>query len=201
MPTDLATAAMERLDHVARQIEHKWGVDRLERLVPPELRVRFERQRDLLRQAMLTGEANVVAAQAEGMSRAWQALDKAATAGGAEPLAVTVWECRSPDTGGVIALVRTGAEARLVAKGREVWMLEEVALLIERLGKSFRQARAAFPGAQLVDLRPAEAGHGQQPRREGRDSRRERAALDALHRLGDPDLDDAIPFEVPLALQ
>jgi hypothetical protein len=176
VPTDLATAAIERLDLFVASLEQRWGVDRLARLVPPELRVRFERQRDLLARAMAEGDAQVIALQAEGMRRAWQALDKAATAGGAEPLAVTVWECRLPTTGQVVAIVHTAAEAHLVAQDREVWTLGEVALLLEHLGDGLRQARAAFPGAELAGMRRAE---------DSVPGTRERTGREAAERCGD----------------
>ena len=90
------------------------------------------------------------------MTRAWQALDKAATAAGAEPLKPEIWECRLPASGKVVAIVRTEAEARHVVKDRDCWSLAEIAVLIERLGDDVREVKAAFPGAAVIDVRPRE---------------------------------------------
>ena len=77
------TTCLERLDEVAATMERCWGIDRLPRLVEPELRLRFDRQRAKLEQAIAADHAEAIIVQAEGMTRAWQALDKAAAAAGA----------------------------------------------------------------------------------------------------------------------
>jgi hypothetical protein len=156
VPTDVAAAAVDRLDHVARSLERKWGHDRLRLLVDLELAVRFDRQREKLNQAVTADNADAIKIQAEGMCRAWQALDQAATAAGAEPLNPEIWECRLPASGKVVAIVRTEAEARHVAKDRDCWSLVEIALLIERMGDGVRQVKATFPGAAVIGLRPRE---------------------------------------------
>ena len=137
-------------------MERSWGIGRLPRLVDPDLRLRFDRQREKLNQAVTADNADIIKIQAEGMARAWQALDNAAAAAGAEPLAPVVWECRLPASGKVVAIVRTEAEARHVAKDREVWSLAEIALLIERMGDGVRQVKATFPGASVIDVRKRE---------------------------------------------
>ena len=152
-----ASAYIERLDEVARQhAERRWGIGRLPRLVDPGLRLRFDRQREKLNQAVAADNPGIIKIQAEGMARAWQALDKAATAAGALPLKPEIWECRLPASGRIVAIVRTEAEARHVAPDRECWSLAEIALLIERLGDGVRQVKATFPGAAVIGLRPHE---------------------------------------------
>jgi hypothetical protein len=143
-----AAAAVDRLDDVASRMERKWGIGRLRLLVEPDLCLRFDRQARKLEAAIAADDAAAILVQAEGMARAWKALDAAATAGGAEPLSPAVWEMKLPASGEVVSLVRTEAEARAVAG--ECWTLPEVAVLLERLGP---EARAVYPGARLVALR------------------------------------------------
>ena len=134
-----------------RAMEARWGVGRLRLLVDLDLATRFDRQRDKLRHAIAADDPILMLTHVTGMQRAWLALDAAATAAGAEPLAPTIWQCQLPASGKVVSIVRTAAEARAV--DGEAWTLDEVAVLIERLGDDLRQVHAAFPGAELVEVR------------------------------------------------
>ena len=117
------------------------------------LRIRFDAQKAKLDAAIAAGQETYIRAQAEGMRRAWLALDRAATEDGAQALAPEVWECVLPASGEVVSIVRTEAEAHHVAHDGEVWTLAEVAVLIERLGDQVRQVRRRFPGAAVVEVR------------------------------------------------
>src|SRR6476620_9931273 len=89
-------AMVEGLDQVAIAMERKWGVDRLRLIVSDFLRAKFDEQKDRLDDAIQSGEERYVAAQVEGMKRAWSALDRAAHDAGEQPLAPEVWECVLP---------------------------------------------------------------------------------------------------------
>src|SRR5262245_16824412 len=52
-------AALDRLDHVAREAERKWGIGRLRLLVDDELRAKFDRQARLLDDALWGSPASV----------------------------------------------------------------------------------------------------------------------------------------------
>jgi hypothetical protein len=133
-PELMIKAILDGLDEIARQMERKWGVGRLRLMVSDVLRIKFDAQQAKLDAAIATDQESYIRAQAEGMRRAWLALDRAATDAGAEPLAAEVWECVLPATGEVVSIVRTEAEAHHVARESEVWTLAEIAVLIERLG-------------------------------------------------------------------
>jgi hypothetical protein len=152
-PEVVIRAILDGVDEVARQMERKWGVGRLRLLVSDTLRIRFGAQQAKLDAAIATDEPVYIRAQAEGMRRAWMALDRAATEAGAEPLAPEVWECVLPATGEVVSIVRTEAEAHHIARESEVWMLAEIAVLIERLGNGVRQVKRTFPGSTVVEVR------------------------------------------------
>ena len=104
-------AMVDGLDQVAIAMERKWGVGRLRLLVSDFLRAKFDEQKDRLDAAIQSGEERYVAAQVDGMRRAWSALDRAAHDAGHQPLAPEVWECVLPSTGEVVSLVRTAVEA------------------------------------------------------------------------------------------
>jgi hypothetical protein len=156
-PSDYAIRAiLDGLDHLALDIERKWGVDRLRLLVADHLRARFDAQKDKLDAAVVANEERYVRAQAEGMKRAWAALDKAAIEAGARPLSPEVWECALPSSGTVVAIVRSSAEARHLAGERVVFSLEEVARLIDDLPAAVLETKRVFPGAKVARVGPPE---------------------------------------------
>jgi hypothetical protein len=156
-------AMVDGLDQVALAMERKWGVDRLRLLVSDELRAKFDEQKDRLDQVLATGNEAFVRAQVEGMRRAWEALDQAAREAGETPLAPHVWECVLPDTGEVVSLVRTEAEAHHVARAGRVFTVAEVAILIAALGNGVLEAKKEFPGVTVTSIRrkhPVDWLHG-----------------------------------------
>src|ERR1700749_2246308 len=85
-------AYIDGADETAAEMESKWGADRLRLLVSPELREKFDRQRYLFTQAIWHGDLEAVRREAGRMVNAWQALDRAATDAGKQPLSPLVWE-------------------------------------------------------------------------------------------------------------
>jgi hypothetical protein len=146
-------AMVEGLDELAHAMERKWGVGRLRLIVSDFLRAKFDEQKDRLDAALQSGEERYVAAQVEGMRRAWSALDRAAHDTGAQPLAPEVWECVLPSTGEVVSLVRTETEAHHVARECRVFTVAEVAILIEALGDGVLAVKHSFPGATVTGIR------------------------------------------------
>lgn len=153
-------ALVDGLDVIAHHMEGKWGVDRLRLLVPDVLRARFDRQKDLLDEAIHDGRPAYVAPQVEAMKRAWAALDQAATENGATGLAPEVWECTLPSTGETVALVRTDAEAHHVARDRRAFTVAEIGMLIDRLGTTILNVKRLFPGAAITAVSKNTVGDG-----------------------------------------
>lgn len=150
-------AYLDGADHLAVEMEAKWGVDRLRLLVTPELRERFDRQRVKLNTAMRTGELADVQREAGRMCAAWRALDAAAEQAGAQPLSPNVWEVALED-GTVAAIVRDNADAHAVlAEGRavHVWTLAEIARIIHGF-PALAKAKVVWPGAYVVAARPVD---------------------------------------------
>ena len=146
-------AMVEGVDQVAISMERKWGVGRLRLLVSDLLRAKFDEQKDRLDQAIAGNHEGYVRIHTEGMRRAWQALDRSAREAGETPLAPEVWECVLPDTGEIVSLVRTEAEAHHVAREGRVFTVAEIATLIAGLGDAVLEAKKQFPGAAVTAIR------------------------------------------------
>lgn len=151
-PEYVIRAIVDGLDQVAHAMERKWGVDRLRLLVTDLLRAKFDAQKDKLDAALLSGRETHVRAHAEGMKRAWAALDKAAAEAGHKPLSPEVWECVLPTRGEVVAIVRTEAEAHHVCREARVFTLAEIARVIEALGDAVLGVKQVFPGAAITRI-------------------------------------------------
>jgi hypothetical protein len=156
-PSEYAIRAIiDGLDQVAVEMERKWGVGRVRLLVSDLLRAKFDAQKDKLDAAIATNQEQYIRAQAEGMKRAWAALDKAASDAGHPPLSPKVWECLLPSSGEVVAVVRTEAEAHHVCREMRVFSLVEIGRLIEALGPTVLEAKRVFPGATVSGIRKPE---------------------------------------------
>lgn len=147
-------ACIDDLDQVALAMERKWGVGRLRLLVGVDLCARFDAQQEKLDAAIATSNAGFVHTQAEGMKRAWAALDQAATSTGQKPIAPEIWECVLPSSGEVVALVRTEPEAHAVAQHQRVFTTAEIGRLIDGLPGAVHAVKRAFPGAEITSVRP-----------------------------------------------
>jgi hypothetical protein len=155
-PDYVIRAALDGVDLLAHEMERKWGVGRLRLLVSDLLRAKFDAQKDRLDAAIETDREPYVRAQAEGMRRAWAALDVAATEAGHAPLSPEIWECVLPSTGEVIAIVRTEPEAHALCRDCRVFTLDEIARLIDGLPKGVLEAKRIFPGATVARVRKKE---------------------------------------------
>lgn len=149
-------AHIDGVDHVASEMERKWGVGRLRLLVTADLRERFDAQREKFNRAIWSHDLEAVSVHAPAMVRAWQALDREATECGCAELEPVVWEGRKPD-GTVMAVVRTPAEAHAVtADGRhtEVWTLDELIRVATANGAQIiGDVMKVFPGARVEEVR------------------------------------------------
>ena len=143
----------EGLDHLAKQMETKWGVDRLPLLVSDQLRAAFYQQKDLLDEALSSGDLALIDIQVGGMKRAWEALDQAATQSGQSILSADIWEVKLPVSGRIVAFVKTSAEAQAIARpDLETWTVSEIAQLIDGMDENVRAVKQLFPGAEVTAI-------------------------------------------------
>lgn len=149
-----AQAILGPLDAVASQMERKWGIGRLETLVPEEWALKFHSAAGKLNAALLAADMNAIRERAEIMRRGWVKLDELATAAGAQPWqSADVWEVRSPG-GRVYAIARTDIDQRNAAMkdGVACYTLAEVARILEAWDEDNMVSilKAEFPDARLV---------------------------------------------------
>jgi hypothetical protein len=101
-----ADAILAPLDRVATDMETKWGIGRLETLVPEDWAWKFQSAADKLTLAIYARDMNAVRERAEVMRRGWVKLDELATEAGHQPWGdPDVWEVRTPK-GRVYAIAR-----------------------------------------------------------------------------------------------
>lgn len=147
-------AALDEADALEVELELKWGRDRLRLLVDTELREKFDRQRYLMSQARWKGGLEDVRRESARMVKAWNALDKAAEAAGAQVLDPAIWEV-CLDDGTVATIVRDPQLAnRVLAEGRKinVYTLDEIANMISAFPDVVK-AKKSFPGATVLQTK------------------------------------------------
>ena len=146
------------LDEVARQMEAKWGIDRLPGLVSTETAARFGSALEKLERAIDANDPGEVQARADILIRGWKALDREATERGAETLPRESWAFRIGDQ--PAAIVQNEASAAVVQEmhpGAAVYTLEEIGRLVElainELAPRVAEAKGIWPGAEVADVR------------------------------------------------
>lgn len=157
-PNDAAIAgALLPLDNVAMEVEGRWGIDVLPRLVSPATAGKFESARKKLDDAIASGDAAEVARRAGVMIRGWRALEAEAhtlARPGLEP--GEFWSVRSDDDVPYLFVmheVETGPAAKAYPDHR-VWSMREVVrILASHELTAVQQAKDIFPGATVAAVK------------------------------------------------
>lgn len=147
---------IKSLDLIAREMELRWGVERLERLVEPDIGQKFVAQRDKLNEAIDRRDEPSIKKHAEAMSRAWKALDKIATEQGSKTINPDdYWEMRHPRAPEItVRLVRTMEEMPKDAPGDVAYVSADE--LLDFVPPMVIKAKQVFPGARVIELKPSE---------------------------------------------
>lgn len=151
--------ALKPLDKLARDMEAKWGIDRLPELVPPEMAAKFGGALGQLQVAMRTDDLTSVQRFVANVMKGWQAMDAAATAAGHQPTAPECWPVRIGEQRAWI--VRDPGMRALIngePQGSVTYTLDEVGrLLALALGSgaaTINGTKDLFPGATVREIRP-----------------------------------------------
>jgi hypothetical protein len=151
-PPDYVTRAIiDGVDHVALEMERKWGMGRLRLLVPDLLRAKFDAQHDKFDAAIQLDSEAEIKKHGEAMKRAWQALDEAALRDGHLPKPPEVWEI-TLENGNAAAIVQDAAAVSMVPDGQLVFTLAEISRLIDALGSVPLETKRIFPGAEVQQV-------------------------------------------------
>lgn len=150
-------AAIQPVDGIAHEMETKWGVGRLLKLVSVETAAKFGSAKAKLDKAINEDSHQEVEKKASVMVRAWKALDKEATEAGHKPLEVNALVAED-DSGNAFTVVSTLAEATKIVKDGvkgHVYTLPEIARIIEWWEKRGRlgEIKDYFPTAQISAFR------------------------------------------------
>lgn len=147
-------AALDALDHIAAQMETKWGCGRLRLLVDNKDDVAaFDRQRFKLNEAIREGTLKQLTDEAGRMCNAWVALDEEAEAAGKVRLDQDIWEVTMSD-GSVVGIVQSWTpdiEGKVTADGRAlvIYSLDDIAMLLEA-HREVLTAKRTWPGAKVT---------------------------------------------------
>lgn len=151
------------LDEVARQMEAKWGIERLPALVSEGTAKKFGMARDYLDQQLGAnddgaGDLAAIEAAAANLRKGWLAMDAEATAAGAPTFDPVAWSLTI--AGRPAAIVRDPAAAATIQQmdtHRTVYTLAEVGNLLGvalgAVAPTIAEAKATFPGA-TVSMKP-----------------------------------------------
>ena len=149
---EAVTDALRPLDRIAVEMEGKWGVGRLVRLVTPDMAARFGSAKDKLNEAIRSNDGQAVANRAAIMIRGWQALDKAATEAGCEALPLRTVAVQHNGRAYVVAW--DGGDVHKAAKlsrtPENVVSVHELLVAYEALRNRLDGVKQAFPGAEVV---------------------------------------------------
>ncbi|WP_390549851.1 hypothetical protein [Qipengyuania sp. MTN3-11] len=160
MILDTMQDIVRTVDEHAREMNRRWGFNRLPHLVPLEWTERFVSQKRKWEMAVFecVGDPRPepyeqMRKHGDAMIRAYDKLDELALVAGKSPAAPGTWEFELPD-GTPIALVRTRAEIGQVEREPkvQVWCLEEIGQIIAKFPELVLATKSAFPHAEVIQL-------------------------------------------------
>lgn len=121
-----------KLDQVWKDVNARWGIDRLKYLVSNEMREKWERHEKKIREAIDEKEVATLSLLVDGSIRGYALLEEEALKNGYEPRDPVYWEVQHPGTGSVFRIVKNDLDAKCaVGTGVRVFTLLEVARIIE----------------------------------------------------------------------
>jgi hypothetical protein len=153
-------AAIQVADQAAIKAEGEWGIGRLERIVPPELAAKFAIARHQLDEAISTVDIELAGQKAMAMARGWEALDRAARAGGYRPEDnAMVWFHGSPSGKKRYAFAKSVHDIPDIAKRHPdhiVISFDEIVGLFERPDAmaTIAEIKRQWPGAYVQNKNP-----------------------------------------------
>lgn len=154
---EVVRAAVNSVDKVARDLEMKWGIGKLEELAPPKLAVGFEQARQNFQDAAQGDDHNRLVDKANNLIKGWQTLEASALKRGHKPTDAEVWFAIAPEDVGEykFAIVKHGSDAAIVDRDvyPRVYTLDEVARIIHNFENSMvRKAKEVFPDSTITKI-------------------------------------------------
>tara|TARA_R110000751_G_scaffold264535_2_gene363608 strand:+ start:4731 stop:5285 length:555 start_codon:yes stop_codon:yes gene_type:complete len=145
--------ALRPVDAAAVDMELKWGIDRIEQLVEPQLAAKFGTAKAQLDQAINDRDPEMVAQKGSAMIRGWNALDTQATSLGARTIAdvAEAWSWKHPETGKGYLITKDNASAQAIGrvdKTSTIYTLDEVCRILDSK-ILVNEIKDVFPGSTV----------------------------------------------------
>jgi len=155
--SETCRAAVNSVDKVARDLENKWGIGKLQELASPSLAVKFERARQNFSDAANGDDHNYLVQKAENLIVGWQTLEKAAIKKGHKPTDAEVWFAIAPEDQGEykFAIVKHASDVAAVDRDAHprVYTLDEIARIISHYETSMlKTAKEIFPNSKITKI-------------------------------------------------
>lgn len=153
-------AAIDSLDEVARKLEQRWGIGKLERIAPPALSVKFEQARQNFNDACHGDDHNYLVQKADNLITGWKALERYAEKNGHQPSDERIWYAIAPDDAGgkPFAIIQDGSVAKLVdpESVTRTYTLDEVCRFIkfwEEKNSLANAVKDTFHGSEITAIK------------------------------------------------
>lgn len=148
---DMATGPF---DAKVREMDRKWGVDRLPELVSPATAERWGLAMAHLNEAISSADHKMTVARVEACLRGLAVMDAEATQAGHQTSDPNVWEYEyEGHTFGVIEDGREWPAVQDKRPGLTIYSMREVAVALHTHRNAVATVKANFPGANVVAIR------------------------------------------------
>lgn len=154
--------ALAPFDRASNEMDHRWGIDRLVELVPPEMASKYGSAMAKLNQAIDDQDPDEIALRASVCIRGMHAMNQIATQTHGEPPTAHVWLIQADGyTFGLMRDSRAWQRAQEAYPGLELITEREMVLALSMYRASLAKemidaAKAAFPGAEVTAIRNRE---------------------------------------------
>ena len=158
--SDICNAAVASVDKVARDLEMRWGIGKLEELAPPKLAVAFEQARQNFNDAANGDDHKYLVQKADNLIQGWKAVEAYAIKNGRNPGDAEVWYAIAPpDAGGdKFAIIKHAADSASVDRTEypKVYTLDEIARIIKAFETDMiSKTKELFPDARITNIMPS----------------------------------------------
>ena len=155
--SETCRAAVNSVDKVARDLENKWGIGKLESLASPSLAVKFEQARQNFSDAAQGDDAQYLVQKANNLIDGWKALERSAIKNGNSPTDAEVWFAIAPEDQGEykFAIVKHASDVAAVDRDTHprVYTLDEIARMISHYETSMlKSAKEIFPNSNITKI-------------------------------------------------
>lgn len=141
---------LDKLDMKACEVESRWGVGRIDRLVSFDMAQKWTRQMDKLMVAISENDVFTLPEIINGTIRGYEAMEADAKSQGHMPMHEAVGMSVRLPSGKELLIVRNRVDAENAhRKDCVVWTLDEVANVIENKFTLINEIKAALPEAEL----------------------------------------------------